>query len=247
MMSRPLALVISIAIHAIVIGVMLRPRARPPVEIEIDPSPALAGETFEVPADLGTAPETAAASDTATVTETATATAPATVARVSTHHDGTSSAAVPPARFGAVGDRSATDVLLTFRRAYTQVASADTDWTTVPFGDAGSADVTLGIDEEGKLVRAELGPGGNAIMRRDVERTFALIRGRAFVATAPEIHVRVSAKVNPPFDHEADHGGLVEVGQNRFAIGGVGNDEDTTTFFALSIGRQIDIRVKQIH
>ena len=57
----------------------------------------------------------------------------------------------PPALFGAVGVRFASDLATTFTRAFPQAASADPIWTEAPFGAASTAEVTLVLDDEGHL------------------------------------------------------------------------------------------------
>jgi hypothetical protein len=87
------------------------------------------------------------------------------------------------------------------------------------------------------MYKADLAPGGSEALRRGVERTIAFIKGRTFTAGAPVIRLRISARVSPDAVHDGLHGDV-------FAIGASG--EGHTAFFALSIGRRIDIEIKQL-
>jgi len=58
----------------------------------------------------------------------------------------------PPALFGAVGVRFASDLATTFTRAFPQAASADPLWSAAPFGAASSAELTLVLDDEGYIL-----------------------------------------------------------------------------------------------
>ena len=88
----------------------------------------------------------------------------------------------PPALFGAVGVRFATDLATTFTRAFPQAASADPVWSTASFGNAGTADVTLLLDDAGHLAGSSIKGSPSQALRRGIERTLALLGPRAFTA-----------------------------------------------------------------
>lgn len=236
MMSRTFAICasLSIALHVGFALFMVSPRPRE-VDIDIEPVPALAGETFEVPSAPSDPTSTPTSAPTS-IPEAPTAAAQAPESRVTraARSRGEGRAPEPPKQFGAVGERGASDVVVAFGRAIAQVASADPEWTTTPFGDTGVVDVTLAIDDAGALVRAAIGGGGSAPMRRAVERTIAFVRGRTFTASAPEVRLRVHARTNPDTVHDGLHGDV-------FAIGA--SSDGHTAFFALSIGRRVDMDV----
>ncbi len=204
-----------------------------PVErvVEIDPQPALQGETFDLPSD----PTTAGATQTPTTHESAN-----DLATVTAKPSGASSSSLGtlapgplgPSQYGAVGERGTAELLPTFARAFVQAASSDPLWASAPLGDAGTVDMTFTIDEQGALVRTITGGTGTPPLRRGIERTMALIASRTFVASAAETRVRVTARIVPDEVHDGLHGDV-------FAIGASG----TTSFFALAIGRRIDIDI----
>jgi hypothetical protein len=64
----------------------------------------------------------------------------------------------------------------------------------------------------------------------------ALIGGRTFYANGAETKIRVSAKIVPDEVHDGLHGEV-------FAIGASGS----SAFFALAIGRRIDVEITPVH
>jgi hypothetical protein len=209
-------------------------------------APAQVGETFEVPVeevDRGGAPpaeETAPAE----VSEVAPATegAHARASRPSQHATSVSAAeggGSGSASFGAVGERSAVDIATAFTRGFPQAASADVAWTNAPFGSAGSEDVRLTLDETGALVSVLTGGAPSSALAAGVNRTVALIRARSFVAAGRETHLRVTATVSPDQVHDGLHGDV-------FAIGGSFDRGEGSGFFALAVGRRIDVKVREV-
>jgi hypothetical protein len=139
--------------------------------------------------------------------------------------------------FGAVGERGVVDLATSFTRQFPQAASTDPVWASVPFGGAGELDVTITIDERGSLVDATLGSGGSAALRAGVRRTLALIRGRSFVARGAKTTLHVAAKVTPDTVHDGQHGDV-------FAIGAGYHEPEGSAFFALAIGRRVDVTIR---
>jgi hypothetical protein len=140
--------------------------------------------------------------------------------------------------FGASGDRASVDIATAFTRGFPQAASADPVWAAAPFGPAGEAVVVLEIDESGALVSARIegspGPG----LRAGIARTIALLRARSFTASRPVTRLQVSANVSPNEVHDGLHGEV-------FALGGSFEKSVGDAFFALAIGRRVDLRVRE--
>lgn len=226
-----------------------------------DPAPMLAGETFELPAPdfaeqalASASPSPLAASEipspgaaredgvaraeTPRAKPAARNSAPARPSggRTTTapHDPGGSGSS---ALFGAVGDRSASDLATAFTRGFPQAASADPAWRNAPFGGAGEATLTLVIDETGHLVTADVGGAPGAALASGIRRTIALVRGRTFVARAKTTRLLLSATVSPDTVHDGLHGDV-------FAIGGSFVAPEGSAFFALAIGRRVDLRVR---
>ncbi len=251
-----LALSFSVAVHAAVAALLLvRPTIR---QEEVGPPPRLAGETFELPApEVSETPLSNASPSPDTQGTPAEVDAPDAPARpappqpahdaarpshagrpsagrADPNHDDGTQGAPPGALYGAVGDRSAAPLAPTFARAFTQTASADPAWQKAPLGSAGSATVTLSIDEAGALTQVEIGGSPSAALRSSIDRTLSLIRGRAFVARGRRTTVHLSASVG--------EGGAADDGLegDRFGIA----IHEGNASFVLPIGRRIQVRVR---
>jgi hypothetical protein len=152
------------------------------------------------------------------------------------------SAAAVVSVFGAAGVRYATDLATTFTRAFPQAASADTAWETAPFGGAGSADVTLVIDADGRLVSSAVTGAPSAALRQGVARTLALLAPRAFTAREAMTKIRVTARVSRDDVHDGLHGDVFALSGGSFS-GDLG-----TAFFALppanGPGRRVDVQLR---
>lgn len=240
----------SLALHvAVVAGVVVR-RARS-AEVPPPGAPTLAGDTFEVN-DPGDGEETYEIDPAPTPAPTPSPTPepgtepgraprptspPSRKARPAAHAATSPGVPSPPVTtFGAVGERSAVDLPTAFTRAFPQAASADPAWMRVALGAAGDADLTLTLDESGKLVGTTISPGTPPALRTGIARTVALIRGRAFTAAGARTKLHVTAVVSADQVHDGLHGDVFALG-GSFA-GGQGN-----AFFALAIGRRIDLRI----
>jgi hypothetical protein len=148
----------------------------------------------------------------------------------------------PPALFGAMGVRYATDLATTFTRAFPQAGSADAIWNTAAFGSAGTADVTLVLDDTGHLVSHAIGGAPSPALRRGIERTLLLLGPRAFTARGATTRLRVTARVTSDVVHDGLHGDVFALSGGSFS-GDLG-----TAFFALpgagSPGRRIDVELR---
>jgi hypothetical protein len=150
----------------------------------------------------------------------------------------------PPALFGAVGVRYATDLATTFTHAFPQAASADAIWTTAAFGSAGTADVTLVLDDTGHLVSHSIGGTPSPALRRGIERSLLLLGPRAFTARGAATRLRITARVTSDVVHDGLHGDV-------FALSGSGggfSGDLGTAFFALpgagGPGRRVDVELR---
>jgi hypothetical protein len=148
----------------------------------------------------------------------------------------------PPALFGAVGLRYATDLATTFTRAFPQAASADAIWNSAGFGSAGTADLTLVLDDTGHLASHAIGGTPSPALRRGIERTLLLLGPRAFTARGATTRLRVTARVTSDVVHDGLHGDVFALSGGSFS-GDLG-----TAFFALpgagGAGRRIDVELR---
>jgi hypothetical protein len=237
---------ISLAAH-VAVGAMVygrSSRAPDPIASPVrGPEALLSGDTFEVPEELPAvdpepSPVAAAASRPAADPPRAHA-----VRTTGAHEDpgetrtggGESSAGTV---FGASGERASVDLATAFTRGFPQAASADPAWISVPFGSAGEATVVLEIDESGALVGARVEGNPSPALRAGIGRTIALIRARDFTAARPVTRLHLKARVSADEVHDGLHGEV-------FAVGGSFDKHQGSAFFALSIGRRVDLEVTE--
>jgi hypothetical protein len=138
--------------------------------------------------------------------------------------------------------RSATDLATTFTRAFNQAASADPVWATVPFGSAGTAELTVVIDDSGHVSKSTIGGTPSSALRRGIERTMLLLGARPFTAHGPVTRLRIAAHVSRDDVHDGLHGDV-------FALsGGTFSGDLGTGFFALpgarGGGRRVDVELR---
>jgi hypothetical protein len=156
------------------------------------------------------------------------------------------STASKPALFGAVGVRYASDLAKSFTGAFPQAASPDPIWSSVAFGAAGTADVTLVLDDGGRLASHSIAGAPSPALRRSVERTLLLLGPRVFTARGAVTHLRVAARVTRNDVHDGLHGDV-------FALSGSGGSfsgDVGTAFFALpapgGAGRRVDVDLRLV-
>ncbi|MDB4945671.1 MAG: hypothetical protein JWP97_5205 [Labilithrix sp.] len=226
-----------------------------------DPPPANAGETFELPApesaevplaNASPSPEAYAAPAPPDAVDAPAAPVPDVHAKRAarpSHEarpsagrapaaatDGSPGSAGSAALYGAVGDRSATDLSRAFTRDFPQAASGDPLWRTAPLGAAGEATVTFTLDEAGHITDVAV-TGASGALAQGIRRTMTLIKARAFTAKARVTRLRLVATVSADTVHDGLHGDV-------FAIGGSFAEGEGAAFFALNVGRRIDLRVR---
>lgn len=248
----------SLIAHGAVAALFLvTPGSAVPPPPPVDPAPALAGETFELPApesvslplaNASPSPDTQAAAAPIEFPDAPARPTPPARAKVSSRPshqgrpsgghtksrapDGDTGATGPAALFGAVGDRSAADLTRAITRGFPQAASGDPVWRSVPFGAAGEATLVLTLDDSGHIASVQVVGSPSRALAQGIQRTLSLIKGRPFTARGKVTRLHLSAKVIPNTIPDGLHGDV-------FAIG-AGGDEG---FFALSIGRRIELRV----
>jgi hypothetical protein len=247
----PLFAALSLSLHATVVTVLGRsgaPSSPPAFDAH---SLALAGDTLDVepPPEVAAADEVQDPSAIATAAGIANSTArlapsPTGVprARPGRAFGSEAAAAAPPHVYGALGVRFASDLATTFTRAFPQAASAEKVWSSVPFGAAGWAELTLVLDDEGHLANSAIAGAPSAALRRSIERTLVLLAPRSFTAGGAITKLRISAHVSRNDVHDGLHGDVFALSAGSFS-GDVG-----AAFFALPPagrpGRRVDVEVR---
>ena len=151
--------------------------------------------------------------------------------------EGASSGTSTPALYGAAFERSASDLATAFTRGFPQAASADPAWRTAPLGSAGDAVVVLTLDESGHIETTQVLGSPSPALASAIRRTLALVKGRPFVAKGKVTKLHLTGSVTADAVHDGLHGDV-------FAIGGSFVGGEGTAFFALAIGRRIDVHVR---
>lgn len=141
-----------------------------------------------------------------------------------------------------MGERSAVDLATSFTRGFPQAASADPLWSTVSFGGAGTADISLLLDDGGHLTEHTITGSPSLALRRSVERTIVLLGARPFTSRGAVTRLRISAHVSRNDVHDGLHGDVFALSGGSFT-GDLG-----TAFFALPApsggGRRVDVEVR---
>jgi hypothetical protein len=235
----PLFGVLSLLAHAALFAALGRSGAVTPSPVADRPSQPLAGETLEIERSAAVADENLAETATPTPTPTATPTPGASLPSAS------AASANPPRLFGAVGARFATDLVTTFTRAFPQAASADATWSSVPFGSAGRAQLTIELNEEGRVVGSEVGGSPSLALRMGIARTLVLLASREFTASGALTKLSIAAYVSRDDAHDGLHGDVFALSAGSIS-GDVG-----TAFFALppsaGPGRRVDVALRLLH
>ncbi|MBL8609688.1 MAG: hypothetical protein JNL38_20315, partial [Myxococcales bacterium] len=136
--------------------------------------------------------------------------------------------------YGAVGDRSATELGRAFTRAFPQAASTDAQWASAPLGDAGTATLVVVLDDSGKIEETRIEGAPSAALRAGIARTLQLVKARTFVARQKTTRIGLHARVSADEVHDGWHGDVFAIGASE------GGD---SAFFALAIGRRVDVNV----
>ena len=255
---------LSLAAHVAIAAALVLPSLVPhaPPKPDADPPPQNAGETFELPApetaavplaNASPSPNETAASEPIELPDAPAAPEPPRRGRAAPRasHEGRPSAGHASqtkaeaangstgstALYGAVGDRSAADLSKAFTRDFPQAASGDPIWRTASLGDAGVATVSLTLDESGHIADVQVAGNPSGPLAQGIHRTMTLIKGRPFTSKGRVTKLRISATISADSVHDGLHGDV-------FAIGGSFADGEGSAFFALNIGRRVDLRVR---
>lgn len=246
-------LVLSFAAHAAAVLALVAPGSGRSTRTDApaaEAKPALGGETFELPAPDTLAAPRAAPPETLALPapavgpgESMPRAVPRAAARAHARSTppgagATSEATAPPSLFGALGDRSATDLPEAFTRGFPQAASADPVWRSTALGDAGRAVVVLEIDGDGHLTSSRIEGAPSPALTSAIRRTLALLGTRPFVARARTTRLVLDARVSADEIPDGLHGDV-------FAIGGSFAGRTGHAFFALAIGRRVDLTVSE--
>jgi hypothetical protein len=162
-----------------------------------------------------------------------------------------SSGSASSGTFGAEGAAAGVrDLVRSFVRAIPIVASSDPVWATLPLGAAGAAEVTLGLDGEGKPFAAQpLESAAPAHLRRLVHKTLTVMSGGRFGvppsdAPAAEQKLRIAIALtqqDPPADRDVATGGAFSL---RFEPADA--HHVSRAFFTLASGRRVEVSVRQL-
>jgi len=212
-------------------GAWLSRRAR--AKEDAAPKVVFAGETFDIQAVRDQ--PAATPSVVARPVEPPDEHAPTPAARhLATRGDSSSEKTVEvPLSFGALGDRSATTLIVAVARGFPQAASTDPVWRGVSFGDAGEATLQIDLEADGTVARWSLGPGASPALRQAMVRTMAFIGGRSFVARGAVTKLRLAARVSA----DAVRDGTDAV----YAIHSEQEGDHASAFFSLASGRRVDL------
>lgn len=257
------ALGLSLFAHGATAAYFFWPHGAPEAAaVDRDPPPQNAGETFELPApetvdtplsNASPSPDTNAESAPVEFPDAPARPTPPSKAELASRpsHQGRPSAGhAPPgqadnapgstgstALFGAVGDRSAADLANAFTHDFPQAASGDPVWRSAPLGAAGEATVIMTLDDSGHIADVQILGNPSGPLAQGIRRTMTLIKGRPFVAHGKVTKLRLTASVSADTVHDGLHGDV-------FAIGASLTQGEGSAFFALNVGRRVDLRVR---
>jgi hypothetical protein len=244
----PSTIGLSFALHVAVAALVLAPpRAQPtPAPVPAPPATTFAGDTFELPApevsggEGEPAPvraEQAATRDREGEREQKRHARPARSGAAASASEGARASEGSSGLYGAVADRSAADLATAFTRGFPQAASADPAWRTAPLGPLGTATVVLTLSESGTVEHVDVQGAPSAALANGIRRTLALLGSRPLTARGKTTRLVVTGAVTADQVHDGLHGEV-------FAIGGSFTGGEGNAFFALAIGRRIDLHVR---
>jgi hypothetical protein len=155
----------------------------------------------------------------------------------------------PGGTFGGEGSAPGVrDLLRSFVRTVPIIASSDQVWSSLPLGAAGSAEVTLVLDDDGKP-RLAGGVAAPAHLRRLILKTVSVMSGGRFgisstegIASEQRLHVAVTlTQQAAPTQDQAVTGGV-------FALRFEPPDEHNVShaFFTLASGRRVEVAVRPL-
>jgi hypothetical protein len=115
-----------------------------------------------------------------------------------------------------VGDRSAGDLVATFKRLFETAESGDPLWDKVPVGFYADGDVTFDLAADGTLTDAMVGTAAPSF-RQAIDRTIFLLRHRTFTARGARTRLRMVVRVT---DHLVNRGAFTVAADGWFERGG---------------------------
>jgi hypothetical protein len=151
--------------------------------------------------------------------------------------------------FGAEGSAPGVrDLLRSFVRTIPIVANSDPVWSSLPLGAAGSADVTLALDDEGRPRMASALPAA-AHLRRLIQKTVSVMSSGRFgipstegIPTEQKFHITVTlSQEAAPAENQAASGGAFAL---RFDPPDDRNVSHSS--FTLASGRHVEVAVRPI-
>lgn len=244
--SLAFATATSILVHGACAVGLLVPRIDGSASLVVEPhAEGLVGDSF----DLERAPLVAAATparedapgdrargDDLPPTEAPVRRAPTAAASRGSRGAASSASSSDAALYGAVGERGASDFATAFTRAFAQAASADPEWIAASYGSAGRARVEVTLSPTGAIEHWSLSGTPSRALASGIRRTFALVSSRLFTAQRRTIRLDLDARVTRDEVHDGLHGDV-------FALGATHTGARGSAFFALAIGRRIDLDV----
>jgi hypothetical protein len=137
--------------------------------------------------------------------------------------------------YGAVGNKTALDLSHAFVRMFPQATGADPIWVNAALGKHGAATVTLSLSEEGRITAHSV-TGGSDELKRGIASTLTMMKSRLFTAKGATTSLTIAATVSADTVHDGLHGDV-------HAIHAAMNGSTGIAFFALPIGRRVDVTV----
>ncbi|HMI85141.1 MAG TPA: hypothetical protein VK550_13670 [Polyangiaceae bacterium] len=240
-----------------------------PASEALESSSEINAEGVDTSRSTRTAPDPPTANPTTTADPTRAANPTATAlrakakgARARAEARGAASANAGPTSAGSEGSASSgvfggegaaagvRDLVRSFVRAIPIVASSDPVWATLPLGAAGSAEVTLGLNGEGKPFAAEpLESATPAHLRRLVHKTLSVMSSGRFGVPSSDVpaaeqKLRIAVAVTQqeaPADRDVASGGAFGL---RFEPADA--HHVSRAFFTLASGRRVEVSVRQL-
>jgi hypothetical protein len=236
-------IIVSFAAHVAIAALVLAPPRTPPPPPADPPAATFAGDTFELPApdvSENAVREEAVHRSASGEGEPPRPARPARAGRAAASASGAASTHASEGSsslYGAIADRSAADLATAFTRGFPQAASADPVWRSAPLGSFGTATVVLTLSEVGTIEHVDVQGAPSAALANGIRRTLALLGSRPLTARGKTTRLVLTGMVSADQVHDGLHGEV-------FAIGGSFAGGEGHAFFALAIGRRIDLTVR---